>query len=276
MTLRVGSVPYFVARPLTSGLERERGIELSLDVPARLVERLRAGELDVALVSSIELFRASGYRYLEGAVIGGDGFVASVQVFLRRPLERARAIVMDPSSRTAQALVRVTLAKRAPEIGFVEVAAGRDPRAVADADDLGGWLRIGDAALRETHSDAAPATFNPSAAWKADTGLPFVFAAWIVRPGVELTRAHIDAFTGARVRGLGELDAIALRASEELGVPLEVCRRYLREQCRFELGAQLAPALRAFRDAAAALGLCRGDLEPGAIRTGDVHVQADR
>ncbi|MEM8711007.1 MAG: MqnA/MqnD/SBP family protein, partial [Planctomycetota bacterium] len=60
-TLRVGSVPYLVGRPLDHGLGDEPGITLEHDVPAKLIERLRAGDIDVALVSSIELFRRKDY-----------------------------------------------------------------------------------------------------------------------------------------------------------------------------------------------------------------------
>ena len=76
--LRVGAVPYLVGRPLVDGLSQEPGLELSFAVPAQLVESLRRAELDVALVSSIELFRRPGYGYLSGSAIAGSGFVASV------------------------------------------------------------------------------------------------------------------------------------------------------------------------------------------------------
>ncbi|MEO6708601.1 MAG: MqnA/MqnD/SBP family protein, partial [Planctomycetota bacterium] len=83
--LRVGAVPYLVGRPLISGLAQESGFDLSYAVPSKLVERLRGGDLDVALVSSIELFRRPGYGYLADSGIAGRGFVASVQVFLNKP-----------------------------------------------------------------------------------------------------------------------------------------------------------------------------------------------
>jgi predicted solute-binding protein len=111
--------------------------------------------------------------------------------------------------------------------------------------------------------------FNPSLAWMEDCGLPFVFAVWIVRPGVELANAHVLAFTRARARGLAQLDAITEEACRTLQIPLASCRKYLRDECRFDVGAQLAPSLHAFRDAAAALGLCRGDLDPLPICAAD-------
>ena len=111
MRLRVGTVPYLVARPLNLGLEAEPELEVAREVPARLVERLRQGTLDVALVSSIELFRAEGYGFLAGPAIAGRGYVASVQVFLRRPLGSLRSVTLDPASRTSQALAQVVLAR---------------------------------------------------------------------------------------------------------------------------------------------------------------------
>lgn len=267
--LRVGSVPYLVARPLDSGLGDEPGIELTHDVPARLVELLRAGELDVALVSSIELFRRPGYAYVPGLAVAGHGFVASVQLFLRRPLAEVRTVALDPASRTAATLARVILAARpggGPE--FREVAADQDPRSAGtDA-----WLRIGDAALREHLAPDAPPVLNLSQAWSERTGLPFVFAVWIVRPGVELD-AHAAAFVRARERGAGQVGALAREAAHEWGLPLEPCLRYLHQECLYELDAPLQRrALLAFRDAAAPLGLCDPGLDPLPRGTPVLHV----
>jgi chorismate dehydratase len=269
MALRVGTVPYLVARPLNLGLESEPGFEVAREVPARLVERLRAGTLDVALVSSIELFRAPGYGYIAGPAIAGRGYVASVQVFLRRPVGALRSVVLDPASRTSQALAQVVLARREPGIAFAEAPAGRDPRREADERDCGGWLRIGDKALVEALTPGAPATLNPSAAWAEDTGLPFIFALWIVRPGVELDAQHLAAFERARERGSAAIDTLAREAARDWALPFEPCRKYLAEECLYDPGAELEPALLRFRDEAARLGLCRGDILPHRIASED-------
>lgn len=266
-TLRVGSVPYLVGRPLDLGLGDEPGIELRHDIPARLVEDLRAGLLDVALVSSIELFRRPGYQYIPGIGVAGRGHVASVQVFLERPLSEVRSIAMDPASRTAATLSRVLLSARpegAPE--FREVAAGEDPRAAG----CDGWLRIGDPALREYYAPDAPKVFNPSKVWTERTGLPFIFAAWIVRPGVELG-PHLAAFARARLRGSRSLTELASAASREWELPLHACCTYLLEECVYDPGAEMHEALLAFRDAAAPLGLCESSIEPERVHSFLAH-----
>ena len=261
--LRVGSVPYLVGRPLDADLAECAGLELVRDVPARLVEGLRAGALDVALVSSIELFRAPGYRWLDGPVVAGRGFVSSVQLFLERPLEQLRRIVLDPASRSSQALVRVTLAAERPgsEPEYVEIPLGADPRAQGgDA-----WLAIGDAALRTYLEDGAPRVFNPAESWSRRTGLPFVFAAWIVRPGVEIAPELLRAFARAPRFDRERLEGWAREASRAWQLPLDACRRYLEHECVYDVGAELGPSLAAFRDRAAALGLAEAHLDPQPI-----------
>lgn len=259
--LRVGSVPYLVGRPLDLGLEDEANIEVRRDVPARLVEDLRAGRIDVALVSSIELFRRPGYRYIDGIGVAGDGYVGSVQVFLRAPIQEVRCIALDPASRAAAALTRTLLDERlggAPE--FVEVPMGEDPRAHPDAD---AWLRIGDDALRETLTIDAPA-WNPSEEWRKRTGLPFVFATWIVRPGIDIDR-YVGAFARARARGAAAIGALASDAAASWSLSESRCLEYLSDECLYDPAGAMGPALSEFRRRAATLGLCENDVLPDPI-----------
>jgi chorismate dehydratase len=258
----VGTVPYLVGRPLDLGLGETPGIELRQELPAQLVTSLREGRLDVALVSSIELFRRPGYGYVDGLAVLGDGPVSSVQLFLRQPAETLRRVALDPASRTSATLVQILLAERfgaRPE--FLEVPAGLDPREVpADA-----WLRIGDAALRERLLEPELESLDPSLVWRQWTGLPFPFAVWIVAPGVVLG-PRLAAFRASRSRGAAAAPELAEAAARESGLPRAALRHYLLEECRYDPGPALRPALLRFRDLAAAHGLCDGSLEPAPTR----------
>lgn len=262
--LRVGSVPYLVGRPLDLGLEDEPEIELVREVPARLVEQLRAGELDVALVSSIELFRRPGYRYIPGLAVAGAGHVASVQLFLRKPIEEVQTVALDPASRTAATLVRVLLDERADGApDFFETPPGEDPRdAGTDA-----WLRIGDPAMRETFEPGARRSFNPSAVWAERTGLPFIFAPWIVREGVDVG-AHLAAFRRSHERGRLQLSTLAARGARDWDVPQRAYAHYFFEELVYEPGERMQESLLHFRDRAASLGLCESTHAPRAIEAG--------
>jgi len=90
----------------------------------------------------------------------------------------------------------------------------------------------------------------------------FVFAPWIVRPGAD-GAALAQVLGRAAERGTRALEALAQRAAEEWSVPVDACHHYLAREITYhpEEG-EMRATLSAFRDRAAALGLCRGDLEP--------------
>src|SRR5262245_9379605 len=180
MVLRLGTVPYLNARPLVEGLPRDARVSLAQAVPSALAEQLRAGALDAALVSSVELFRAPPLRWVPGPAICSEGPVRSIRLFLRRPAERVRTLALDSSSLTAAVLAQLCLREflgaGAPAVSS---AAPGAPLASIDADAI---LRIGDPALA-TAPDGLQ-VLDLGEVWTAHTKLPFVYALWLVRPGV--------------------------------------------------------------------------------------------
>jgi len=255
--LRVGAVPYLVGRPLDDGLCDEPGVELVHAVPSALVDGLRSGRLDIALVSSIELFRRPGLRWLPRLCVAGRSHVSSVQLFLRRPLADVRRVALDPASRTSAALVESIASDVGLSAKFVEPPTGVDARALAaDA-----WLRIGDRALVESFERPALAALNPSAAWRSLTGLPFVFAVWIVAPHAPIDE-RLAAFTRARARGAAGAATAADAHARASALPQDGVRRYLLEECCYELDDELPAALLEFQRRAARRGLADGTLAP--------------
>ena len=65
-----------------------------MDVPSRLAEQLADGELDVALIPSVEYLREAGHGYeiIPGFAIAARGPVRSVKLFSRVPWNRGRAV----------------------------------------------------------------------------------------------------------------------------------------------------------------------------------------
>ena len=80
MPKTIGAVQYLNTKPLVHGLAA-CGVNVVYDLPSRLSDRLASGELDVALIPSIELFRGRGYRMVSDACIGCRGPVMSVKLF---------------------------------------------------------------------------------------------------------------------------------------------------------------------------------------------------
>ena len=69
--VRIGAVSYLNAEPTVHGLEHEAGFRVERDLPARVAERLHAGEVDLALVPSIE------YAFGRYAIVPGVASAAS-------------------------------------------------------------------------------------------------------------------------------------------------------------------------------------------------------
>ena len=76
--------------------------------------------------------------------------------------------------------------------------------------------------------------------WVRWTGLPFVFAMWVARPGLEASDIEnlITGLQQARDSGLVHLDDIAQQEAAKLGLSEAQCVSYLRDNLYFTLGPQ--------------------------------------
>ncbi len=197
--VRIGSVPYLNAAPLTHGLERE----IVFLPPSRLALELRAGRLDAALLSVTEALFHDGYDLLSGPGIVSRGPVFSVGVAHRVPLEKVTEIHVDTASGTSVNLLRVFLAAR-----------GLQPRLVpltdyASAPAVPAVLLIGNAAIDFRRAGHGHDWWDFGDAWQRAEGLPFVYAVWVLRriPGLDPLKATLLAAAHAGLAALPDLIA---------------------------------------------------------------------
>ena len=174
-SFRVGSVQALNAVPLTRGIERQ----VIYATPARLAEMLRADELDAALVSIVEPLLHDRYDILDGIAVASLGEVKSVFLAHRQPLAQVDQVFCDPASLTSVLLLKVLLAEQGLRPEFKPL----EDYAAAKAKDY--VLLIGDPALDFALGQHPHEIFDLGAAWSELTGLPFVYAAWVLRRGVE-------------------------------------------------------------------------------------------
>ncbi len=172
---RVGSVKALNTVPLTRGIEDQ----VTYATPAKLAELLRRDELDAGLVSVVEPLLNDRYDILDGVAVAALGEVKSVFLAHRRPLEKAKEVFCDPASLTSVLLLKVLLAERGlkPEFKPLE-----DYAAAKEKDFV---LLIGDVALDFAFSTTSHEVLDLGAAWYELTKLPFVFAVWALRRGIE-------------------------------------------------------------------------------------------
>jgi len=252
--LRIGAVSYLNTKPLVHSLADRLGDsgKLSLDLPSRLADTLRSGELDVALIPSIEYFRNPGYEIVSDAAIACRGPVWSVRLMSRVPAEEINRLALDEGSRTSAAMARILLWEKyglKPET--VPLAIDQSTES-AKADAV---LLIGDRAMR-------PATgvyheiWDLGDRWCRWTELPFVFAMWVARPGLPADLDSLAAiFQASRDDGLENLEHIAAAESAAHGLTKEELHRYFAENLHFSLGPGERLGLESFRKKAEQLGL---------------------
>ncbi len=249
--IRVGAVTYLNARPLVETLASiAPAWEIVFDHPSRLADALAAGRLDVAMIPSIEYARQPGCSIISDACIACDGAVRSVKLYGRKAVEEIRTLALDEGSRTSAALSLVLLKERfgvTPETRPLPIGAPLDESS-ADA-----VLMIGDRGIALADGEFA-FVWDLGAEWVQWTGLPFVFALWIARPGIELPGVA-TVLARARDEGLARLEAIARREAPRVGISEAECLSYLRDNLKFHFGPRQRQGLQRYYELAGRQGL---------------------
>ena len=220
---RVGSVRYLNAVPLTRGLEEQ----VTFTVPSKLAEMLRRDELDAALVSVTEVLFNDRYDVLDGIAVASLGEVKSVLLAHSRPIEEVKEVFCDTASLTSIQLLRVLLAERGITADFKPLPS-YDFAALPDY-----ALLIGDPALDLLQAPGQHEIWDLGAAWYEMTKLPFVYAVWALRRGLD-TSALRRQLREARDFGLDTLDFI-IRGRTEYDYDFR--NDYLSWHIHYHLGA---------------------------------------
>jgi chorismate dehydratase len=245
MMVRLGAVGYLNARPLVYRLERSLRFLLRFDVPSTCASLLHDGAIDVGLIPSIEYTRGGPYSIVPDLAIASHGPVASVLLFVSRPIADVRSIAMDVSSRTSVALVRVLCARLFKIHPKIE-AAGPDLSAMLGRCDAA--LIIGDNALFQPPNvdrRLPVEVIDLGQAWTQLTGLPFVYAFWAGRDGV-LEPGDVEALQAARDAGVAASDEVACAYLRDAPGRQALGMRYLRDNIKYHLGSDERAGLELF------------------------------
>jgi chorismate dehydratase len=252
--IRLGAVSYLNAKPLYYRLyEFAPDVDVTMEVPSRLADRLAEGKLDVALIPSVEYLRSAhlGYEIIPGFSIAARGPVRSVKLFSRVPFPRIKRLALDEGSRTSQVLARVWLDSRhGVRPPLIESLALEVPALESTADAI---LVIGDRAMQVPH-EPFHEVVDLAEAWRELTGLPFVFALWVARAGLDLGDLP-GALARSRASGLAHADEISRTHGPRLGLDFSRCYDYLTRVLSYELGETELAGLCQFSRMAARLEL---------------------
>lgn len=249
--IRIGAVSYLNSKPLIEELsELTPDAELILDYPSRLADRLAKGELDVALIPSIECVLGPHYDVVSDACVATHGPVLSVKLYSRVPMGEIRTLALDEGSRTSAALTKILLAERfgvRPQLERLPLQLDtQDTRADA-------VLLIGDRAIHPPAEQFCQ-VWDLGQEWTTWTGLPFVFAMWATQAGRDLGPIE-EALCQARDRGIENIQAIAAREAPLLNLDQQVTLEYLTRNLYYRLGTAEREGFKKFHQLAMKQGL---------------------
>ncbi len=253
---RLGAVSFLNTKPLIEGLADEPGVRLELAVPAELAGMLQAGCVDAALVPVIDIGRAGGrWKRISDAGIGSNGDTLTVQVFSRVPPENMTTLHADTHSHTSVILAQLVWK------GF-----HRRPLTVVplepetDVKQCESVLLIGD---KVVGADVGSFQYRVDlgGAWRAWTGLPFVFAAWAAPVDRETSRLA-QLLSQARDRGVTRAAELAAEHGPALGWPVDLARDYLTRLMKYTITPAAEAGMNKFLELAKVEGLIP---QPGAL-----------
>jgi chorismate dehydratase len=261
MSLRIGKIEYANCVPLFRALCSALGDDCHhfvTGVPAILNGMLAHGEIDLSPSSSI-VYGADPERYwlVPDLSISATGPVKSVLLFSRLPLENlnGRLIGLTNESDTSVALLKIVLARF---FGFDNEFERTDLKLPDALSRFSALLLIGDAALRESLEGHDCYIYDLGEIWYRFTGLPFVFALWIINRAAivgrenevrELVRSLQEAKCIARQKLAGYVEGSGLEwfGAEELIAYWKTIS--------YDLGAEEIKGVKAFYNHAAELGI---------------------
>jgi len=262
---RIGMVNFINTAPFYSVWQKEvtnASWQVVEAAPSHLCRMLNAGELDMGIVSSHEYARnPQAYVVVDGLSISSSGPVGSVCLFSREDSRQldGKYISLSPQSQTSNSLIKIIL-EEFYHLHPNYLSGERQEQHLADA-----LLAIGDEALRLRMRRAYRYQLDLGEIWHNHTGLPFVFALWVVRKSFwrkhrDLVQTIQQTLLACIKKGKEQLVSISKDVAPLIPMPEQECFEYL-SGLEYDLDDAKKLSLERFFG----FLISRHDVEPGAL-----------
>lgn len=242
--IRISAVSYLNTLPFVYGIKNSgllADYDLMLDVPSQCARRYENGEADIVLVPAGALPDLRNYRLVPEYCIGSTGNVKTVLLLSQVPLGQIKNIYLDQHSMTSVRLIKI-LAAQFWKINPAWILP--DEKAQADMAKLESTVAIGNKAFLMEKSFNY--VYDLSSEWNKFTGLPFVFACWIVRD--TLSPDSLKSFKDALAWGLAHKKESIENLFDPKEFPGIDIYEYLEKNIEFIFDEQKHKALNLFLD----------------------------
>ena len=242
MTIKIGQIPYLNSEVFYRGMDTSVA-ELSPLVPSALSGAVQNGQVEAGPVPLVTCFAIEDrFKPLGSYCIATVERAYSILFYSRVPIEDLNGKIVGITSETSTSVrLLKTLLKHRFNVNPSKYEM------VRDSNDS--FLLIGDEALRNRLGVAGyPYQYDLGEVWYQWTGLPFVFARWVVRNDldqrcIEWIETALDLNIS---RNLVEANQIA-KKRRDLGMSLDEVAEYVRS-FRYKLGPEELKSIDKFRD----------------------------
>ncbi|MFT4203196.1 MAG: menaquinone biosynthesis protein [Chitinophagaceae bacterium] len=239
--IKVGAVSYLNARPLIYGIKGsdilKDEMEIVEEYPSKLVKMLIDDEIDLGLVSTASIPFLKTPYIVSDYVIAATGDVASVCLFSQVPIEEIDTVLLDYQSRTSINLCKILMQFYWKK--DVQYILTKDEYVHEIKGNTAGVI-IGDRALMQRPH--FPYIYDFAREWRAFTGKPFVFAAWIANK--QIPESFLEKFNDANAHWAQYIGQIIA----EHPFPAYDLRYYFTHNINYEITSGMRDGLELFLD----------------------------
>jgi len=240
--IKISIVNYTNTMPYKWALKRSDlldKIDLQEDIPSICAQKLKFGQVDIALVPVALLPELNSYFIETDFCISADGKVDSVKLYSEVPLNQIKTITLDYQSKSSVTLIKV-LAKFfwKLDVGFRDGSPGFEN----EIKNSNAAVIIGDRTflLNKKYSFE----FDLAEEWKKFTNLPFVFAAWV---SIEkLPVSFINEFNSALKYGVNNIQQAVNDDFKSTSLSKKDAFNYLSKRINYNLTADKRKGLQLF------------------------------
>ncbi|MCB2195542.1 MAG: menaquinone biosynthesis protein [Bacteroidetes bacterium] len=200
--IKISAVSYTNSYPFIYGIEHSNiinHIELSKDIPSVCAQKLLDNQVDVGLIPVAVIPKLNHSEIISDYCIGASGPVRSVILASYKPLTEIDTILLDYHSRSSVMLTRI-LAKKFwnLDVKWANTTEGFENRIQENE----AAVIIGDKALASENNFSF--VYDLADEWLKNTGLPFVFAAWVANRSLGDT--FKEEFNNSLQLGINHID----------------------------------------------------------------------
>jgi chorismate dehydratase len=232
--ISLGKISYINASPVYYGLDnglQPDWLTMVSDVPSALNRQIMIGEIEISPISAA--FYAMNHErllLLPDLSISCHGNVLSVICASNYELDdlNQKTVMFSQESASAASFLKMIFSKRKVYPDFRVGPVGDIHQIPSGVDAV---MVIGDSALTQPWQEHYAHCFDLGGIWYEMTGLPFVFAVWVVRESFarrypEQVTAVLNLLHASKKQGDAHIEKVILAGSRKLNLSYSTIKKY--------------------------------------------------